>query len=180
MLSVSLSAQEFKFGVKAGLNVSGLISSNDTSDENGRLGYAIGGLAEYRMSDLFALQTEVYYSLQGTKRNDREFILYPIDEMTIELNYLNVPLLAKFYVYEGVNIYAGPQVSFLVSSSSQAIFFSEEVEYESTDIGLALGGGYEFENGLFLDARYNLGFKEVIENSEYVNFFVQLGVGYKF
>src|SRR4029078_3190994 len=62
----SLFAQDAKFGLKAGLNVSTL-SNTYGSEYGSKLGFNAGALAHIHLSPYWSLQPEVLYSGQGTK-----------------------------------------------------------------------------------------------------------------
>ena len=178
-------AQEVKFGAKAGLNIASI--SGDTDDlgnTSARTSFHVGAVAEITISDKFAIQPELVYSTQGTKLELREA------DGTMKLDYLNVPVIAKFYVAEGLSLEAGPQIGFLMSAKLKAEYGGEteetdikdELEIKSVDFGLNFGAGYKLDNGLNFSARYNLGLSEISknENIDSKNGVFQISVGYMF
>ncbi|WP_304038414.1 outer membrane beta-barrel protein [Mesonia mobilis] len=88
-------AQEF--GVKAGVNLANL---NTDGDIDGKTSFYLGAVAEFGLSESFALQPELVYSMQGA------------DEL--DLSYINIPVLAKYYLVEGLAVEVGPQFGFVV------------------------------------------------------------------
>src|SRR5690606_14285136 len=74
-------AQDIKFGAKAGLNLANM--SGDVEDNSIKLGLHIGGMAEIKISETFAVQPELLYSAQGAKFSDG----------TLALNYLVLPVM---------------------------------------------------------------------------------------
>ena len=60
-------AQEVKFGVKAGLNMSTVQGGYYSGAV--KPGFHIGGLAEIKLNDKFAIQPELLYSLKGSDYN---------------------------------------------------------------------------------------------------------------
>jgi hypothetical protein len=107
-------------------------------------------------------------------------------EVSYVIDYLSIPVMAKYYVAEGFSLELGPQIGFLLSSKMKVDDESEDFkdETESMDFGLGLGAGYKMENGLFLDARYVLGMSNVAKDMEadetIKNNVLQFSVGYKF
>ncbi len=108
---------------------------------------------------------------------------------TAKVDYINVPLMAKFYVGEGgFSVEAGPQVGFLLSAKVEYDGGEEDVKdlLKSTDFGVNLGLGYKMENGLNFGARYNLGLSNANDSddldggAEYKNSVIQVSVGYFF
>ena len=108
----SINAQEF--GAKAGVNFASL---NGDEDFDGRTSFFVGGVVEFEISESFSLQPELLYSSQGAKSSFSEegFDI----ESTIKLDYLNIPIMAKYYVTEGFSIEAGPQIGFLLSAKAE-------------------------------------------------------------
>jgi hypothetical protein len=93
-------AQEFKYGLKAGLNLSNFLG--DAEENFIKIGFQVGGFAEIKISNKFAVQAELLYSEQGAKDKFSEnFFSYSFKrEDVIKLNYLNLPVIAKFYATE--------------------------------------------------------------------------------
>lgn len=71
-----MKAQDIKFGAKAGLNLANM--SGDVEDNSMKLAFHLGGMAEIKISEQFAVQPELLYSAQGAKFSDG----------TLSLNYL--------------------------------------------------------------------------------------------
>lgn len=193
-LAINTNAQT-KFGAKAGVNISNL--KGDSESANSKVGIYVGGYANLKISEQFAFQPEVLYSAQGAKESGN----LEIDQLgrvwadvKYKLNYINVPLMIKYYPVKGFNIEAGPQIGFLVDSkmnikghvtSTQQKFDTNEKMnslLKSVDFGLNVGLGYEFENGLNLGARYNFGLTNIsnVEEGKIKNSVFSLGLGYSF
>lgn len=71
MLS-NVNAQEVKFGVKAGVNFASL-GGDDASGFDGLTSFHVGALAEIGISEKFAIQPELVYSLQGASAAGGDF-----------------------------------------------------------------------------------------------------------
>jgi opacity protein-like surface antigen len=169
-------AQEVKFGAKAALNVATL--TGDVEDASSLVGFQVGGFAEIKISDKFSVQPELLYSAQGAS----------FDGGDTKLNYLNIPVMAKFYVADAFSLEAGPQVGFLLSAKSDG----EDIKdfYSSTDFGINLGAGYDFTENLSVGLRYNFGLSNVTDFGDLEDFIGEdisiknnvfsVSVGYKF
>ena len=196
----TVNAQEVKFGVKAGLNLAS-ITGDETDNLDGRTSFHLGAVAEISISDKFSVQPELLYSTQGAKYEDSESgsgFSYN-EESTIKLDYINLPIMAKYYVSEGFSIEVGPQIGFLMSAKED-YEYSETIDGETfsdsgeedikdsvsgIDFGLNLGLGYKLESGLNFGARYNLGLSNIndFEGSDEFkiqNSVIQVSVGYFF
>lgn len=190
MLGFSMYAQApdgLSLGARGGVNFATISSAEDLEDPEMRTAYYIGFLAEFPLSENFSLQTEVNYSAQGF--NIDEFAEYQID-------YLQIPVLAKIYFVPGLNVYLGPQIGFKVNEEADfdenVANFIDEVENDAiNDLDLSAVGGlqYKLANGLFIEGRYNLGLSNVfdedgdlgeISEDSIRNSVISLGVGFIF
>ena len=157
-------AQEAKFGLKAGLNISNqkYEAEGISVNANSIVGVQVGGFAEIKVADKFAIQPEVLFSTEGSK------IKAEGEEILFNLSYINVPVMAKFYPAPKFSIQAGPQLGFLVSAKGK--FNDEKVDikdgYKSINFGLNLGAGYEFTDNFLVDVRYNFGLSDISETNE--------------
>ncbi|GAA4271910.1 porin family protein [Aquimarina gracilis] len=185
-------AQEdtIKFGVKIGINIASF--SGDvavTQDQFNRVGLQIGILSEIPITEKFAFQPELLFSSQGAKYD-------PIDngiliEQTIKLDYLNLPLMTKYYVIKGFSIQAGPQIGFLLSANNSVESLGIDTETDikdeisNIDFGINLGLGYQLPIGIFIDGRYNIGLSDTNDADDdnfpkATNRVLQFSLGYKF
>jgi hypothetical protein len=180
----SMNAQ--KIGAKVGLNIATL--SGDIENTKMKMGLHIGAVAEFEITEQFTFQPELVFSMQGTKYDDGSSIdgLGGLDDPRLKLTYINVPLMAKYYVTESVNIQVGPQVGFLMSANSSGFFGDDDVDVKdnmnSLDYGVNFGAGYVMDFGLFIDARYNLGLANIrdSDNITIKNNVISVSVGYFF
>lgn len=179
-------AQEVSFGAKAGLNIAN-ISGEDVENNDARTSFHIGAVAEIEISDKFSIQPELVYSAQGANTEESGV------DVTMALDYLNVPVMAKYYVAEGFSLEAGPQIGFLMSAKMKAEVGGQSASvdvkdnFNVIDFGLNFGAGYKLENGLNFGARYNLGLSNILKDEELnsntnsvKNGVFQVSVGYMF
>lgn len=159
---VFVNAQEVKFGFKGGLNFASLINDTQDLQSDTRTGYHLGAVLQVSVLKTFAVQGEILYSAQGTDQ--------------INIDYINVPILAKLKLASIFSIEAGPQFGFLVNDDLKDIFFNQ-LKSEPIDFSFALGAGVEF-GAFFGQIRYNIGITDVVENSDSRHSNFQLSVGY--
>lgn len=169
LFSTSLYAQEnrFSWGPKAALNLSNLYGS-DVDGAHIKVGYQLGLVGEYRLTSLIAIAPEIMFSNQGTKQ----------DKTTCNLNYINIPLMAKFYVCKPLSIDFGPEFGYAVFNHVDGTKIDSDL-YHKFNFGLGLGATYNFDH-LFVDARFSLGLTDVVKDSSNKNYNIQIGAGYKF
>lgn len=196
VMSVSaMNAQEVRLGAKGGVNFA-TFNGDNLGDIKSRTGFHIGGLVEIPISERFSVQPEILYSAQGAEYRDRgtELGVNYDYKVTEKLDYISVPVMAKFYVVDGLAIEAGPQVSFLTSSKGEYegtagnISVSGDSDLEDVskiDFSLGAGASYRLPMGLFFGARYNFGLTNVndgdnADNNKIHNNVLQLSAGYSF
>ncbi|WP_430613670.1 porin family protein [Flavobacterium sp. JP2137] len=197
---------DIKIGAKAGVNFA------NVTDGDMKTGFHVGGLVEIFINEKFSVQPELLYSTQGSKTSSSYSVNMPSipgfpsiggnfdSKSELKLDYINVPIMAKYYVIEGLSVQAGPQIGFLIkgemsgsgssssdiipgTSSSLEVDGNIKSQLNSVDFGLNFGVGYELPMGVFADARYNLGLNKVPKEKElgdYKNSVIQISVGYKF
>ena len=172
MAFMSVSAQETRFGVKAGANLSTF--TGDADGVKSLVGFQVGGFAEIKLTDKFAIQPEVLFSTQGGKY--KESALGYSQEDKLNLSYLNVPVMAKYYVAEKFSVEAGPQIGFLLSAKDKYEYSGpdgsdsgkEDIKdgFKSIDFGVNFGAGYDFTENLSLGLRYTLGLSSVADTPD--------------
>lgn len=187
--------QEVKFGPKAGVNFAN-ISGQDNAEM--KTGFHVGAVAEIKFNEKFSIQPEVLYSAQGAKY---EYFVgnNKLADATQSLDYINIPIMAKYYIVDGFSVEAGPQVGFLtkaerkfenaVTGSSLSSGDNKD-DFKSVDFGVNFGLAYDLPSGLFINARYNLGLSKIgedytignttFEAADHKNSVIQVGLGYKF
>ena len=169
-----INAQDVRLGIKVGMNVASVNGSNANNIDS-RTGFIIGATAEIPFSDRFSIQPEVMYSAQGAQqRNNFKY----------DLNYMSVPLIAKYYIAKGFSLEAGPQFSFLIKDQLVPIDQNggpvENTNAENFDFGANFGLGYQLKNGIFFQTRYSLGLIAITENPDIKNGALQMTLGFQF
>jgi hypothetical protein len=173
LFCLSAAAQDFALGVRGGLSIPNLTAGGSQQNPlntgySSRLGPDAGLFAEFKLSNLFSLQPMIEYSSQGGKKDGFQAFttpsqvaqMYPPGEAPTylyanykseaKLNYLMVPILAKFgwdFKKSPLRIYvdAGPFVSFLLSAhqvtSGQSQFYADASGQQALP-----GGAQSFDN----------------------------------
>ena len=178
----AVQAQKFTFGPKVGYNNAKLEGKSwrDFHESNSKNGFHVGAFAEIRFNK-FAIQPEVYYSSAGGKW--KATIKNTTIEHDFNLEYVNVPLMFKYYLTNGIAIEAGPQAGFLTDSKMK---FSDldpnSAKFNDFDFSVNIGLSINLPLHLMLSARYNAGLTNVVDNPDvdWKNRVMQLSVGYRF
>jgi hypothetical protein len=167
-------------GLKGGLNFANVNTSSVGAAYNSRTGYHAGAFVNIKLTKL-AIQPEVIYSVQGSD------ISMATSSQALDLAYVNIPVILKFYLIGGLNLQAGPQFGFLASASGPdptgTVTGAVDLKsyLKSTDFSIGLGAGFDISK-FTIDARYNLGMSEINDNaalSAAKNQAFQLSLGFK-
>ncbi len=162
-------SQNVDFGVKFGANFS---SFRDGIRVDNKLGFHGGIFGGVKFSRKAGIQADVLYSQQGAKTKGGG---------EIDLNYVNIPVVLKYYLFDGLNIQVGPQFGILVGDKVVDIYEQGvKIEAKKNDVSGILGAGYDFPFGIRVDARYNFGFTEVFKGSDSKNNIYSIALGYSF
>lgn len=175
----------------------GLSLSNIAGEENNGLkaGFVAGVEGEYQVSPLIGLSAGLSYQMQGCTYDDAVVTVAGISnggkDMKTSLEYINIPILANFYVAKNFALKVGIQPGFLVSAKSKgtAVALNNETDYDDDikdgcktfDFSIPVGASYQISD-FVIDARYNWGLTNIYKdtNDSYRNSVFQLTVGYKF
>jgi hypothetical protein len=131
-------AAPVRIGLHAGSSIPNLHAGDNNPISTGwssRVAFAFGLFAEYDVSSSFAIQSEVNYAPQGGKRNGSQPVmldasalgippgtpLYANYNNTADINYVEIPVLAKFWIGSARQMYAnlGPYVGFLLNARNK-------------------------------------------------------------
>lgn len=185
---------QVQFGAKAGFDMTHFWGED--APHGLQPNYQIGLMMEYKFNPRFAIAPEVVFAAQGGKETEK----VKVEEVpgmveakgTFHTNYINVPVMLKYYVAPAVSIDFGPQVGFNVYNKMTASGKVEGIEVKETvdlkdytktvDFGLGLGATYNLTNNAFVQARYTLGMTNVfdVDDSHEKNGNLQIAFGMKF
>ncbi len=147
-----LQAQEIKFGAKVGLNVSGLRGDYpaEIDETKSKIGFHIGGFAEYKINNKFVLQPELLISTQGGSSEIIEYYgggtYFESFKQTPKLTYINLPIMLKYLIIKNLSIEFGPQIGYLINAKSkwEYVDSTDPSENETIEIDLINDGTYTF------------------------------------
>ncbi|WP_347158898.1 porin family protein [Pontibacter chitinilyticus] len=203
-------ASPVRFGIRAGGNLAQwegetMNSAQDLLDvtdgsvkKQMREGFHIGGYVTIPVIQGFEIEPGLQYSQKGTKLTGKvpiEAVDFLNTNVTItnKAEYIDLPVLARVYVGEGFNIFAGPQVSYLVSNKVKAEAgalgfnalnkeWNMNSGFRQVDVAVTGGLGYRFTNGFNVSAGYDYGLSTVDANGSFdtYNRVVKASLGYTF
>src|SRR5690606_36930608 len=206
---MALNAQVY-IGVKAGTSLSTwrgeatgsmnelIDATNGILNTKGKTGFYAGLSAGIPLGGMVSFEPGVMYSQKGYELSGD----YNIDKLNfiglnasakVNSHYIDVPLVLKVEPSKGFQIFAGPQVSFLMKSDMKvdagALGFSLfkrtldiTDQMNKIDVGLTGGLGYQFNNGFSISAAYDHGLNRLDKNESFkaYNQAVKIGVGFTF
>lgn len=189
------------FGVRAGANLAN-VAGDDTDDAKMKIGFHAGAYANIGITDKFALEPGLFLSTKGAKEEesyteDFGFGEASVDsEYTTSLTYLDIPVLARVNIASGLNVFVGPQFSYLLGAKHKyEVTYSMDGETETEsgdesstegmnklDLGLAFGVGYQLESGLNFNLGYDLGLSNLNDEGDdkVSNRVIKVSVGFNF
>lgn len=170
-----------RFGLRAGVNLTSVNMSDNASvtdgvvtGANSKTSYNAGILVNVPLGmSGFRFQPEVNFSSQGARFFGGTGTGFRYEQ---DLNYLNIPLNFQWMSQKGFFVQTGPQVGFLMSANIQDASGTgapanteNKSAFDKTDIAWSAGLGYLSRVGLGIDARYNLGLRNIREDDNNAN-----------
>ncbi len=160
------------FGLRAGVNFANY--SDVDGDPDSRTGLLIGAYLDIGipMAPL-SIQPEVTYNQKGAESGGS----------TIEVDYLEIPVLAKFSFAPGPaspHIYAGPYAGFVLNSEVNGTDISDNTE---TDFGGIIGAGLDINAAVIklnVGARYGFGLVDAFDGGQGKNSVFSVVAGISF
>ena len=183
-----------KFGIKGGLNLTTLYSS-DVSTDHMKAGFDAGIFAKLPVTRGFSIQPELLYSQKGAKSTYDNFA-QGSGEYRFNLGYVEMPLLAVVNLAPNFNLQAGGYAAYLVNANVKNVNNNGDIQgatdlntdnFNRWDFGLVGGLGFDIEN-FTIGARYNYGLTKIGKsgnltgdlagNSKNAGFSIYVGFGF--
>jgi len=133
--TLSLNAQRYNIGIRAGLNYSKILGPTEEGMMEGRNlnnGIHFGLTYAYKFTDRFGLKTEIGYSTSGSKDSivgDSYYIFGINQQNQVEEGYaarylektnayINIPFHAYFKPFEKLELFGGAYIGFLINPTA--------------------------------------------------------------
>lgn len=173
--------------------------------------FAAGVEGEYQLTPVLGISAGMFYSMQGAKMESYYQVLTNSGEINlpmeitwadlgfleekdqrINMEYLNIPVMANVYVGKGLSLKAGLQAGLLLSAKHQYDglhsatrehielygFDPEDIKRDCNTIDLSIPVGISYSVGaLSMDLRYNLGLTHVFKDCSDRNSVLMLTIG---
>lgn len=198
------------FGVKAGVshagfrgdaagNLNGVLEFSDGMiTTNNRTGLFAGVSANIPLGGAISVEPGLYYTERGYELQGglglKGFEFLGVNaKAQLQQQYIDIPLLLKADLGGGLQLFAGPQVSYLTKSNlkTTAGLFGVNLlnktmdatdQFNRWDMAVTGGVGFQFKNGLNLSAAYDYGLSKVDANKNVngYNTAFKVGIGFRF
>ena len=129
--------------------------TGDVNELKLKVGFVGGVELGWQFGDHFALTGGALYTMQGARVSDDR------TKYNINIDYLNVPVMAAFYPVKGFGIKAGAQFGFLLNAHQGDDKIKDLCNKH--DFSIPVGLSYEFDE-CALDLRYNIGLSNVFNS----------------
>lgn len=176
-----------RLGFTIGAAFSNAVPTNKSEYNTGSMaGYSIGFTYQFPVSDKLSLGSELLYSQKGYRANTLA------GSYSQRTQFLDVPLLVKYHTARRIDLFAGPQFSYLLSAGNNyADNFDHGVkgfyDYDGIKafVAAVVGVGYDINDSLDIQARYAIDIKGNSKNGSgyvpgYRNQALQMAFGFKF
>lgn len=187
----AMAQKTFTFGPKVGVDYTHWWGKN-INDESA-LSYQAGVFMEYRLNNKFAIAPEVVFAAHNRPKmewQDWWMNEYPARDVTTtyHTNYINIPVMFKYYATSSLSIDLGPQFGLKVydkytekwEEDGKKIIVKHDMYHRNIDFGLGLGATYNFNEKVFVQLRYTLGLVPLYKDGNARNGNAQLSIGYRF
>lgn len=199
-MTLGAAAQENSFNVKGGVGLSYL----DVGEVTYKLNWKVGAGYEFRLNDLIGIEPSLMLNSKGYK-TDYDLggmsSLVDIKNETINLLYVEVPVMCNFHINDNWELGAGVYGAYLVDDNSEkdavnviggvasafsSVFGDDEkidaddFKAHKVDFGAYAVAKYNFENGLFVGLDYSYGFGELSKFNKGKNMTFGALVGFRF
>ena len=192
-MTLGAAAQENSFNVKGGVGLSYL----DVGEVTYKLNWKVGAGYEFRLNDLIGIEPSLLINSKGCK-TDYDMGQFSsqvkVDNKTINLLYVEVPVMCNFHINDnwelGAGIYGAylvdddlkdlNSVSVSVAGSSVSVNLDDDSRPNKVDFGAYAVAKYNFENGLFVGLDYSYGFGELSKYNKGKNMTFGALVGFRF
>ena len=190
--SSDIKSQDLLFGFTGGLNMNTISTKSD--DGGLKVGFNLGGLAQYKLNEEISLIANLKLSAKGQQyskiiENQNDYLkIYH----STSLYYIDLPILFQYHIKDLLGLEIGPSFNFFLSGKDKSKIGNttsdvrkfEKGSYNPFEFGLTFGIftrdlGQSSFNNIFIEFRYFIGLTNVITDyGRNVNAGAFLNIGY--
>lgn len=154
VMGVGMANAQFKFGVKAGLNVNHLSANLGTFDQNNRAGWTAGVMTEFQVPIVgLCLDASVMYARMNSEKelDNKNFINIPIN---VKYKF-QLPVVSSFFA---PYLFTGPSFDFKLDKNTM-----NAMKTKTFQAVWNVGVGLEFVRHLQIGASYGFGMNNILD-----------------
>lgn len=190
--SSDIKSQDLLFGFTGGLNMNTISTKSD--DGGLKVGFNLGGLAQYKLNEKMSLIANIKLSAKGQQyskiiENQNDYLkIYH----STSLYYIDFPILFQYHIKDLLGLEIGPSFNFFLSGKDKSKIGNttsdvrkfEKGSYNPFEFGLTFGIftrdlGQSSFNNISIEFRYFIGLTNVITDyGRNVNAGAFLNIGY--
>ncbi len=155
-------SQNLNYGVRVGLNSSSLLFDNFPEHSNYKVGFQFNVMLKYNFNEKFGVGVEPGFANRGTVLRSQYY-----SDTKINLNYLVLPVVANYTLFDKFSICIGPECSYRISAKEKddGKQYDVKAAYNSKiDFGVVAGFSYQIFDKFDIAIRYNRGFISTIKD----------------
>ena len=148
------SAAQAQIGVRAGVGSTNFSTEDVQRAFTSLIRPHLGAYYGMKATEKLTVEPGLFYSGKGmTTVNDKN------KEFTESLSYVDIPVLVRYALNEDFNVFAGPQVGFLLARkyTEESLKLTNTAPVGGYEIGGVFGVGYQLTAELNLQASYDFG-----------------------
>ncbi|MBK8882141.1 MAG: PorT family protein [Bacteroidales bacterium] len=156
----NIRAQDFRFGILTGFNITSTYISEYTIDNFKYEGDQLDPMAAFNINGVFEYKSPFFLGFSVEPGFIRKGGLNHIDyEGKFQFNYIELPILIDFYISKRLFVSAGPGISYLVKEKykHKSNSFDIPVSGNKTEISGLIGINYNIIKNIDIGLRYNQG-----------------------
>ncbi len=158
--------KDFEFGLRGGINVSGLRGSfPDSMDANYKVGFQFGVFSRYHISNKFITSFEILFTRKGFKANVLD--TFTLATLIYVENHYNIefPLMLEYRLSNESSLELGASYGLnLINDKVNFPGFNPFTE-NTADLSALIGFNYFIDEITTLGFRYNYGLNPIIETA---------------
>lgn len=177
----SVFAQRITTGIRTGANLSKWnINGGGDAQPVSFTTPEFGLFTNIAISKAFSIEPGISYTTMGAALKYEN-----VDKITYKLNYIQLPILARYHLRNGLSFSGGLQQGFLLKANGKDKFgdkSSVKNSFTNTDFSIITGLQYNFPFGMGIGAKYTAGLNNIfkIDDVEIKNYSFGLQLSYQF
>jgi hypothetical protein len=162
---LSCPAQDFKFGVLAGLDLSTTQQTNlpdnlsEFWDVDPMITFNVNGYAGYKSAGIWGISVEPGFIQKGALHKSDD------SKARFQLNYIHMPVLGDIYLLDKLFISVGPEFGWMINAKAKADDYTNDITEIYKNHRYELSGlialNYELNEHLDIGIRYNHGLTNI-------------------